>query len=540
MIGLLARRSMKQAGLVPQNAVTVRRNVKIKAADGVDLLTDIYLPRGRQAGPVVLIRSPYGRLPFGISAGYPFASQGYFAVVQSCRGTADSGGTFDPHHDEHDDGLATIAWIKAQPFFDGDILTYGPSYLGYTQWAVARDAGAVVKAMAMQVTLSDFSQMTYAGDGMMLQNALSWTHSTELMKHPLGMLRIVGQQITGRSLISDAQWRHLPLSHLDEHVIGKQVPFWQDWTTHASSRDPWWDSMRFHDTIPDIQAPISLFAGWHDIFAPWTFRDFKALQAAGKPARITAGPWTHTDQEMGALALQEALDWFGHHLGHKPTERSAPVKLYVVNDGWRTFQTWPPAASQPVRWHLQAEGGLACAPPDAAGTTAYRYDPADPTPAVGGPTLKPGPCSVDNRALEARSDVRCFTSAPLEADLDVIGSPAAELFVRSTAQSADFFVRLCDVDPAGVSRNICDGLQRVTLDAGGGVQRVRFELWPTAHRFQRGHRLRVQVSSGAFPRWARNLGTGEPLGSGSAMVVADQTLHHGPDHPAALILPTIG
>jgi hypothetical protein len=149
----------------------------------------------------------------------------------------------------------------------------------------------------------------------------------------------------------------------------------------------------------------------------------------------------------------------------------------------------------------------------------------------------PRPFSVDNRALESRRDVRCFTSAPLDGDLDVIGVPSADLYVSSSAPSADFFVRLCDVDEAGVSRNVCDGLQRVAIGAAGSPQPVRVELWPTAYRFSRGHRLRVQVSSGAFPRWARNLGTGEPLGSGTAMRVAEQSIHHSPACPSTVTLP---
>src|SRR5262249_53360271 len=136
-----------------------------------------------------------------------------------------------------------------------------------------------------------------------------------------------------------------------------------------------------------------------------------------------------------------------------------------------------------------------------------------------------------------RRDVVCFTSSPLASDLDVIGVPSADLCVSSSAASADFFVRLCDVDPAGVSRNVCDGLQRIAIRDGGGPQSVQVELGPPAYPFQSGPRLRVQISSGAFPRWARNLGTGDRLGTGTAMQVAEQSIHHSPVWRSALTLP---
>ena len=538
-MGILSRRILKQLGLSPTYRVDVRRKVRVRMPDGVELLADVYAPRGRTSGPTVLIRSPYGRWPFGLSMATPFATQGYYAVVQSCRGTAGSGGAFDPHHDERADGLATVEWITRQPWYAGSIVTYGGSYLGYTQWAIAEAAGPEVKAMAMQVTLSDFSQMTYSGDSLMLENALSWTHGVIAMKRAIGKLKMMVRMLLDRPAISAQQWRSLPLATLDRVVTGERVPFWRDWMEHGSARDPWWEPMNFHRTIPDVQRPISLVAAWYDIFTPWSLRDFAALQRTGIPARITIGPWRHTDREPAELVMHEALDWFAHHLGQRPSARTEAVKLFVIGaDEWRHFDQWPPKESSPTAWYLQPGAGLAEHPAADSQPDRYRYDPADPTPSIGGPSLMPPrPFSVDNRPLESRSDVLCFSSAPLSGDVDVIGVPAAELYVSSSAASADFFVRLCDVDEAGVSRNVCDGLQRIAIRSDGLPQPVRVELWPTAYRFRRGHRLRVQVSSGAFPRWARNLGTDDALATGTGMRVGEQSIHHSPACPSAVTLP---
>lgn len=533
-MNLLNRWRLKRLGIAPTHQVITQRNIKIPAPEGAQLVTDLYLGSPEQSAPVVMIRSPYGRGSFAFHA-YALASQGFNVVLQSCRGTFGSSGKFDPHHDEQRDGLATIAWIKQQSWYGGSIATYGMSYLGYVQWAIAAAAGAEVKAMAMQVTMSDFSQMTYCGDSFMLENAFSWAHMMNTMRK--GGLRIVLQMLFGK--LNSEQWKTLPLAAMDEKIAGERIPFWQDWMQHDSSRDPWWTPMNFHSTIADIPHPISMLAGWHDIFLPFQIRDFSALQNAGKNVRITIGPWTHTTAEGG---LPDAIDWFRQHLftDAKNATRAfeKPVKLYVMGaDEWRYFDTWPPREMRTESWYLQPRGELLDRIAPASPADNYRYDPADPTPSLGGPGLFAKECSVDNAALESRADVLTYTSKLVNETIDLVGPVTADIYISSSAKSADFFVRLCDVDEKGISKNICDGLQRVTLASQDIPQCVHIDFWPTAYRIAQGHRIRVQISSGAFPRWARNLGGGEPLATATEMHVATQSIHHSPDYPSAINLP---
>ena len=165
----------------------------------------------------------------------------------------------------------------------------------------------------------------------------------------------------------------------------------------------------------------------------------------------------------------------------------------------------------------------------------YRYDPADPTPAAGGVRLSGTAGRVDNSALEARDDVRTYTTDRLDRDVEVIGEVSAEIWFRSSLPYADVFVRLCDVSPRGRSRNVCDGL--VSLSGADEVACATVRLWPTAHRFKAGHRIRVQVSSGAFPRYARNPGTGEARATAAVLRPAGQEVYHDRAHPSAIILP---
>jgi putative CocE/NonD family hydrolase len=200
---------------------------------------------------------------------------------------------------------------------------------------------------------------------------------------------------------------------------------------------------------------------------------------------------------------------------------------------------WPPRESTFEHWYLQPQRTLSDRNSPDARPDQYRYDPAEPTPSIGGPSLESAPFAVDNTELEARADVLTYTSEALTQDRDVIGPVMAELYVSSSVRSADFFVRLCDVDAQGISRNICDGLQRVRIDSPGTPQGIRVHLWPTAYRVAPGHRLRVQISSGAFPRWARNLGGLEPIAEATELRSATQSIYHSPTCPSAVILPFV-
>src|SRR6266700_4660192 len=254
--------------------------------------------------------------------------------------------------------------------------------------------------------------------------------------------------------------------------------------------------------------------------------------------RLTVGPWAHTSVGVGHSSYTEALD-FGLALakGEEPVER-APVRLFVQGEEkWRDFSSWPPPGYEPRRLHLQQRGALSGEPPAIAFADQYRYDPADPTPAVGGVRMAFGLNAgrVDNSALEARPDVLTYTTPVLDADVEVIGDVRAEIFFRSSLSHADVFVRLCDVAEKDLSTNVCDGL--VGLTEADQVTLATVQLWPTAYKFKRGHRIRVQISSGAFPRFNRNPGTGEPRATATRLRAADQEIFHGPEHPSAIVLP---
>lgn len=502
--------------------IRVTRDIDVSARDGTVLRTDHYAPR-LESAPTVLIRTPYGRRGvLGLVSGRVLAERGFHVVLQSCRGTFDSGGTFAPMRHEHDDGLDTLAWLEKQQWFDGSLFTYGPSYVGFTQWAIAADAGPMLKGMLTAVTASSFRDPTYAGGSFSLDTILNWA---TLMNNQGGsLLSFARKQSRTQPLLRKA-WMHLPLAEADSVAAGAEVDFFQEWLARATD-EPYWVERNHDRQIERTSAAVCMVGGWYDIFLPWQLADYARLRRAGHQPRLVIGPWSHASRELFGQSMREGIAWFRAHADGPKPDAHAPVHLYVAGaDEWRDYATWPPAGGT-REWSIRPGGVLVDA--EAGGSTPashvtadrFRYDPADPTPSPGGPLLTAGGGRRDNTLVEARDDVLVYTGEPLATAVEVIGAVTATIRVRSSSAHFDIFVRVCDVNPKGRSENICDGLIRcgdeVPVDPDG-VRQVNVALWPTAYRWRPGHRIRVQVAGGAHPRYARNPGTGEPLGTATRL-----------------------
>ncbi|HEY1015964.1 MAG TPA: CocE/NonD family hydrolase [Herpetosiphonaceae bacterium] len=526
--------------------LVVERDLRVPMRDGTTLLADRYAPRGAGGLPTLLVRSPYGRANFfGWIFARPFAERGFQVLIQSCRGTFGSGGEFDAFRNEERDGLDTVAWLERQPWFAGSFATLGPSYLGHVQWALAAGAGPSLKARCLHITTANMRDLVYPGESFGLDTALTWIQQVGHQEDGFWRGLLAGRRRAKE--LAEAAMR-LPLREADLVAAGKPVSFYRDWLDHNQPGDPWWAPIDFSGAADQIEAPALLIAGWYDIFLPYQLEDYARLRQAGQQPYLTIGPWAHTSPPMIPPLIRESLAWLrAHLLGRADELRAAPVRVFVMGSKrWAEFPDWPPPGYAPQRWHLQPARGLAPAPAGAVASAPdrYRFDSAQPTPAVGGSSLSANAGPKDNRSVEARPDVLVYTSAPLERDTEVIGPVEAEIFLTSSLEHTDVFVRLCDVDPKGRSVNISDGLTRLAPGrpeiGADGIWRVRVELWATAHCFKRGHRIRVQVAGGSHPRFARNPGSGEPLASATTLLAAEHAIYHDPDHPSAIILPVKG
>lgn len=513
------------------------RNIRIAMDDGVTLETEHFAPATPGPHPTVLTRIPYGIRAFR-SMAEMYAEHGFHVVLQACRGTAGSGGTFEPLVNERADGLATLRWIREQPWFDGRLAVSGPSYVGYATWAVA-DAPEI-KALSAKSTASDFGPIVFPGGGFHLGLWLSWIQVMQGLRG--SALAFALKARTGGVERRTAEAANLvPLIDADVRATGHRVAFWQEWLGKAIGNPQFWEPLDHRHRIGPQTAPNLFVSGWYDFMLDPMLRDYEALVAAGHRPYMSIGPWAHTDLRLLSHGVTETLHWFETILlGKTGLLREKPV-LLEISGTWHEFDQWPPSDVVEQVWHLHAGGVLAQGAAAEGEPDRYRYDPNDPTPNVGGAHFAFGGTGAqDQAALEARADVLCFTSKPLDADTTVIGQPEVTLFCRASLPNADFFVKLCDVDENGVSIGISDGIIRVTPaspEAAGDVWRLRFRLHAMGHRFSRGHRLRVQVSSGAHPRFARNTGTDEPLGEATRLVAADVEVFHDLAHPSAVALP---
>jgi uncharacterized protein len=527
----------------PTNEVDVERDVEVKVSDGTVLLTDIYHPVGVEDAPTILERTPYGRSNFASAAGPEFAARGYRYVLQACRGTDGSGGAHS-YFAEAQDGRDTADWISERSFFNGSLGTFGASYMGFTQWALASTKPPYLKAMAVALSTSVRSYSWYPGGSLALEVIIPWdVGATQFNQPATAKMDISPEGIERRMAELRAGFDHLPLGEVIEKLTGVDLQLYRDQLEHGGADDPFWAPVNFRPLLSEWTVPTLLVDGWHDYPLPGVVGDYAVLRRSPAPVRLRIGAGGHLGGGGEGGMTDAPLDWFDTWLlGSEGLLEPDPVKVQVQGGGgtWRNLPDWPPP-SEPTRWYLHDGGRLAPVQPDSSSEPdRYRYDPADPTPSLGGIGMLTGG-AVDNRPVEARSDVLVYTSAELRDPLELIGPVQADLRVGSSLDHTDFFVRLCDVHPDGRSINVCDGLQRFDpasiKRAADGTFSAAVSMWPVGHRFAPGHRLRIQVSSGSHPVYARNPGTADPPAGATTMRSADQVVYHDPGRLSSVLLP---
>ncbi|HTM76068.1 MAG TPA: CocE/NonD family hydrolase, partial [Devosia sp.] len=288
------------------NGVKKQRNIALTMSDGIVLMTDHFAPRGKSEHPTILMRLPYGRRGFaGIAEAY--AERGFHVVLQACRGTEKSGGEFDPLVNERADGLATLDWIKAQPWFDGRLGLSGPSYLGYAQWAIC-DALPPIAAMATKVTSADFRSVVFPSGAFHLGLWLSWLQVIEgLRERPL---KTAGTMFSGGIERKTAKASMvLPLIEADIAAVGRPILFWRHWFQESIGNDQFWEAIDHRHRLTETTPPVHFMSGWYDFMVDQLLSDYQRLVAIGHRPFLTIGTWTHISDELQRDNLRETLLW---------------------------------------------------------------------------------------------------------------------------------------------------------------------------------------------------------------------------------------
>ncbi len=545
-------------------------DVGVPMRDRVELSTDVYLPDSPGRYPTLLSRTPYSNNDDVMIERAKFlAGQGYVVVMQDVRGRWDSDGVYYPFVNEADDGFDTQQWIGGQPWSNGKIGTFGSSYLGMTQWQAAPKASPYLVCMAPNVASSDFwDHWVYSHGAFQLAFMSTWGMTTNSRTN---------QNINFQDW--STVFNSVPIAEADQ-AAGRRTSFWEDWVANSSYGD-YWKRISNRGKYGDILAPAYNMGGWYDVFVAGTFENFNGLRKHGGSAearrsKIICGPWKHGlsdstktgDIDFGGHSLvdlrAEELRWFDYWLKgeNNGIADEPPMRLFIMGSNvWRDEHEWPLGRTDWQKWYLhshgsantlQGNGTLSTDPPADEPVDTFIYDPAAPIQTHGGNNcctdeiIAWGP--YDQRGAEMRSDMLCYTSAPLETDMEVTGPIKLTLFAESDARDTDWTGKLVDVAPNGPAMNLCDGIIRArfrddpsnpTLLDPGKVYEYELDLDVTGNVFKRGHRIRIDVSSSNFPRFDRNPNTGGAWGRELEFRVARQTVHHSSRYPSHVTLPVI-
>ena len=556
--------------------VTVQRNVEAKMRDGVTLRADIYRPKVVGKYPVLLVRTPYDKQWIS-GFGHKGAARGYVVIAQDVRGRFESEGEWYTFKYESQDGYDTVEWAAALPYSNGKVGMFGGSYVGATQYLAALAKPPHLAGICPNVTASNYHDgWTYQGGAFEQWFNESW--STGLAENTMRRRVEKNADALGGTKV-------LPLDSYP--VLGAPsadglAPYFKDWLAHPNF-DEYWKQLSIEDHYAQIQVPVYSLGAWYDIFLGGTLKNYVRLkteagtEAARRGQRLFVFVGGHAGwseaRKIGAVDFGEkapfdidelTLRWYDWLLKGEANgvEKEKPVKIFVMGKNeWREEDDWPLARAKNTHYYLHSagtanglagNGSLSTASPADEKPDQFVYDPSDAVPTIGGPlccgALPTGIGPEDQRPAEARSDVLVYTTPAFAKDTEVTGPVSLDLYVSSSAVDTDFTGMLVDVWTNGFAQNLTSGILRLRyrnsqekpeLANPGEMVHITVDLWATSNVFLAGHKLRLEVSSSNFPRFDRNLNTGEEQARATRMIKATNVIYHDKAHPSALILPIV-
>jgi len=550
--------------------VITERNVPVAMRDGTILRADVHRPDRGGPYPVLVLRTPYGK-------GRKFdryVKAGYLVVAQDARGRYASDGKWESfmRFETHDgeDGYDTVEWAAKLPGSTGKVGTFGASYNAFLQWRLAPLRPPSLVAMSAHSILARYTDLEGPGT-IRPGRRLQWwmfTMSPDVRKRS-------GREPSEAYLkIADRKeqpylW-FLPWLELPRGVFEDETDAVHYWLNHPHT-DPW----KLDEDVKDIAVPNLDVVGWHDhcngdMLLYRTMVKEAKTETARTRSRIVIGPWSHAGRgrsnygeidfgpegQMDVAALE--IRWFDYWLKGKENgvDQDAPVRIFVMGENrWRDERHWPLERTRDKVLFVaggghantpDGDGKLVDAAPASSGSDQYAYDPKDPVPTLF--TKAAFTHASDQRRLADRQDILVYQGEPLTERVEVTGNPVVELFAASSAPDTDWFVRLIDVAPDGLARDVSMGLVRARYREGldkpkllvpGEVVKYRIRMTPTSNAFLPGHRIRLDVTSSDFPNYDRNHNTAADQNADATLVVADQTVYHGGEHATRIILPQV-
>jgi putative CocE/NonD family hydrolase len=545
----------------PTHTTSALKGLKIPMRDGVQLVADAVRPAEEGRYPVILSRTPYGRESQLIGADF-WAKRGYVYIAQDVRGRGQSQGKWQPFMNERQDGYDTIDWISKQPWCDGNIGMIGGSYVGLVQWQAAVERHPALKCIIPQVSPPDaFFNIPYDHGVFMLFPSVWWSNIVKDKDADLTKALA--------AMKDPAAFKTLPLNKVDDKVIGQSIPWFDEWL--RKDRPSQFKGFNFQSDLARVEIPALHISGWWDGDGIGTKMNWRIMADAGKTNQyLIYGPWTHAfntssrlgDVDYGDGAILELdslyLRWFdtwlkGMAVGLDKVQPKVKVFVTGANE-WRSFTAWPDPKAKATTFYFGlpsggavgtgSKGTLTQSPPSSTRVATYTYDPrAVQVPDALSKDLDMSGGSTQVK-LKKGEQVLVYRSAPMKQALDIGGPISVDLHFKTNVKDTDFFASIVDVHPDGkmyliglpgkIRAKYISGWETPKLLTPGKAYKAKIELWDTAHRFKRGHRMGVLIQSEMFPMAARNLNTGEPYFGSTKMVTARQSILHGRATPSAI------
>jgi putative CocE/NonD family hydrolase len=565
-----------QEGHAPSSQIIVERNVPAKMRDGTVLRADIYRPNTEGKFPVLLVRTPYDKTQetnFAVRG----AARGYVVIAQDVRGRFTSDGDWYPFKYESPDGYDTVEWAATLPYSNGKVGMYGGSYVGATQYLAAIASPPHLAGIFPDVTASNYHDgWTYQGGAFEQWFNESWTTGLA-MNTMRRRVESAGDALDGTKVLPLLSYP--VLESVSETGL---ATYFTDWLLHPSY-DEYWKRWSIEAHYSAIQVPVFSAGAWYDIFLRGTLRNYMNLktkagtEAAKRGQRLIVYVGGHAGGsesrtvgavDFGAKApfdLDELIfNWYDWLLKGESNgvANAKPVKIFVMGrNEWREEDDWPLARAKETHYYLHSagaanglsgNGSLSTSAPGEEKSDPFVYDPDNPVPTIGGPlccgALPTGVGPEDQRPAEARNDVLVYSTPAFTKDTEVTGPVSLDLYVSTSAVDTDFTGKLVDVWPNGFAQNLTEGILRLRyrnsqekpeLANPGETYHITLDLVATSNVFLAGHKMRLEVSSSNFPRFDRNLNTGEEQARGTHMIKATNTVLHDRAHPSALVVPLV-
>ncbi|PLR95759.1 CocE/NonD family hydrolase [Bacillus sp. T33-2] len=542
---------------------------RVKMRDGVQLATDVWLPKGLAKDtrvPAIFIRTPYGRLSkdFGGPHMLRYVHRGYAVVSQDTRGREDSDGEWIPMAHEMEDGDDSLTWIAEQDWSDGNVGMIGGSYGGFVQWAAAASGNAHLKAIVSLVTAgTPFVDLPRKG-GTLLSGISAWS------------FMMAGQRMDPAALNRD-DWEEVlnirPIQDIPLKALGKEIPFWNEWMKHQDY-DEFWEKSDFTVHGEKVNVPSLFISGWYDDDGMGTTEAWEMNQRNNRSGqRLILGPWYHDanstrqihNVRFGENSIRYDLDvlylrWFDRFLKgiENGVDKEPRVEYYSVGSNkWEKDEQWPPRAAEYQNFYISSSGQAHQGTDNGTVTTEipqeekhdeYKFDPKDAAPYL--IDVSENECSVPEnyKEVEERDDVLVYTSEPFAEEFEVAGDIIGVLYASSSCRDTDWVVRVTDVDPKGNSIRLSDGIIRARYRNSfrkpeflepGKIEKYEIRMTKIANTFKKGHRLRISITSGAVNLAFPNQNTGNDPASDTDYIVAEQKIFHDDKYPTHVKLPIV-